>query len=89
MRLALLALLSCTLPLAATGTLAAKAKALGNPDLPQAMACADCHEGPATAKAKGGAFKGPGKYLVERKETTGAKQVDVAWLKDYRKPKAQ
>jgi mono/diheme cytochrome c family protein len=56
-----------------------KAKALGFTDV---TSCASCHSG--TPK-KGGAFTPMGQYLVDQKAARKADEVDVAWLKGYKK----
>jgi cytochrome c peroxidase len=77
--LATLALLALATPLQAKPAFVQKAKALGLADV---TGCASCHLG--TPK-KGGDFTAMGKYLLDQKAARKASEVDVAWLKDYKK----
>jgi cytochrome c2 len=43
--------------------------------------CMSCHTSIAPGKV---AFGPKGKYLVDRKKKENAKDVDVAWLKDFK-----
>jgi len=73
------AALALALPMQAKPAFVAKAKAAGFTDV---TSCASCHVG---APKKGGTFTPMGKYLFDRKAKEKAAEVDVAWLKDYKK----
>jgi cytochrome c553 len=45
-------------------------------------ACTSCHVNEKPTK-KGEPLSERGEWLVQQKEKLGAKQVDLAWLKDY------
>ena len=60
-----------------------KAKELGYP----AASCQYCHEDKLPKKAAH-KVNDRGQWLVDQKEKRKAKEIDVAWLKDY-KPKAK
>ena len=74
-----LALLALAGPAEAKPAFVQQAKALG---ITAVTNCASCHSG--TPK-KGGAFTPMGQYLLDQKAARKAAEVDVAWLKDYKK----
>lgn len=51
-----------------------------------ATSCVYCHVEKMPAKGKA-TYNDRGTFLVKQKETKKAKDVDVAWLKDYVEPK--
>ncbi len=65
-------------PSSATMPMQKKAKELGFP----ADNCLYCH-GEKMPKKDAVTFNDRGKWLVDQKEAKKAKEVDVAWLKDY------
>jgi mono/diheme cytochrome c family protein len=79
---AALALLAA--PAAADMALQKKAKDL---KLATVQNCQSCHVDKMPKKGAA-TFNDMGKYLVDQKAAKKAKEVDVAWLKDY-KPKAK
>lgn len=69
-------------PAAAKPAFVKKAKDLGLADVKN---CQFCHVEKMPSKAKMGEYTDAGKFLVKKKADTKAAEVDVAWLKDYKK----
>ena len=80
--LAAFALLAGAQPSHATMPMQKKAKELGFP----AANCLYCHNEKMPAKGKV-TNNDRGAFLVKMKEEKKAKEVDVAWLKDFVEPK--
>ncbi|MEO8358821.1 MAG: hypothetical protein ABI672_02230 [Vicinamibacteria bacterium] len=76
--LAFLMLIAGAVPSRASLPIQKKAKEAGFP----ATTCAYCHNEKLPAKGKV-THNERGSYLLKRKEETKAKEVDVAWLKDF------
>jgi cytochrome c553 len=72
------------MPQTATATLdiQKKAKAAGYP----ATNCMFCHNEKLPVKGKA-THNDRGKFLIAQKEKKKAKEIDIAWLKDYNPPK--
>ena len=45
--------------------------------------CNSCHQSQQTSQFSSEDLNDIGKWLVERKKGKGAKEIDVAWLKEY------
>ncbi|MBK8726089.1 MAG: hypothetical protein IPL96_08510 [Holophagaceae bacterium] len=71
-----------TLPAVAKPAFVKKAKDLG---LTEVKNCQYCHVEKLPSKTKQGEFNEVGKFLVKKKADAKAAEVDVAWLKDYKK----
>jgi hypothetical protein len=80
--LAACVLLAGAVPSHATMPIQKAAKEAGFP----AANCLYCHAEKMPAKGKA-TYNDRGTFLVKQKETKKAKDVDVAWLKDYVEPK--
>jgi cytochrome c553 len=75
-------LLAAAAPSRASMPIQKAAKEAGYP----ATTCLYCHAEKMPAKGKA-TYNDRGTYLVKTKEAKKAKEVDVAWLKDYVEPK--
>ncbi len=80
--LAVCVLLAGAVPSHATMPIQKKAKEGGFP----ATSCVYCHVEKMPAKGKA-TCNDRGTFLMKQKEDKKAKEVDVAWLKDYVEPK--
>jgi cytochrome c553 len=45
--------------------------------------CNSCHESKQASKFSSEDLNEVGKWLIERKKEKGAKEIDMAWLKEY------
>ncbi|MBL0313431.1 MAG: hypothetical protein IPP78_12120 [Holophagaceae bacterium] len=80
--LAAAAILAVGSPANATMPIMKKAKELG---FTYIQNCASCHVDKMPKKeSKGEPFAEAGKFLMAQKAKNKAKEVDVAWLKDYK-----
>jgi hypothetical protein len=74
------ALVGSSPPVQAKAADVKKAQALGFTDI---KTCTACH-----VAAKGGKeLNARGQFLVDKKKETGATEIDLAWLKDYKEAK--
>lgn len=81
--LAACVLIGGAVPSHATMPIQKAAKEAGYP----ATNCLYCHNEKLPVKGKTVTHNERGAYLVKQKEAKKAKEVDVAWLKDYVEPK--
>ncbi len=77
--LAACVLLASAVPSHATMPVQKKAKEAGFP----ATNCLYCHNEKLPVKGKAVTHNERGAYLIKQKEAKKAKEVDVAWLKDF------
>jgi len=78
--LAVLAVAILAMPAGAKPKFVKESKDMG---ISEIRNCNSCHQSQQASKFSSEDLNDVGKWLVERKKGKGAKEIDVAWLKDY------